>query len=444
MDFRARLLPVLGSALLLALASFAQSAWAVPSYSRQTGLSCNACHTVPPQLKPFGRYFKLHGYVMSANSFKPSTPQHTPKENIGPFAPMSAMILMSDTFTRKAQTGTQNGAVAFPDQLSLFYAGQISSNMGAFLQYTYDAQSDHFTMDNTDIRYANDASIGKTSVVWGVSLNNNPTVTDPWNSTPAWGYPFLGSPNAPGPDYGPQIMDLGGQVAGLNAYAWFNNSIYAELGLYRSAQIGGPQPLDSSASNVINGAAPYWRLAWQNDWSTPSNYTNSFEVGTFGYAQHVYPGGGAPLAGATDDYTDYALDSQYQLLAPSNSSLTARAMLVHESQSLHATDPGHPDNHLNTLQVNAQYYWHERYGPTVGYFQTKGNSNPALYSSSRTFSPDSSGFIAQWTWLPDYNVQLMAQYIHYNKFDGASSNYDGSGRSASDNDTLYLTAWILW
>jgi hypothetical protein len=27
------------------------------------------------------------------------------------------------------------------------------------------------------------------------------------------------------------------------------------------------------------------------------------------------------------------------------------------------------------------------------------------------------------------------------KFDGASSNYDGNGRNASDNNTLYLLVW---
>ncbi len=437
---RARLLSALGGTMLLALALSVQTASAVPSYSRQTGLSCNACHTVPPQLKPFGRYFKLHGYVLSQSPFSPSTPSQTPKESIGKFAPMSAMMLISDTFLNKRQPGTQNGTVAFPDQLSLFYAGRIANDMGAFLQYTYDAQSDHFTMDNTDIRYARDATLGGTSVVWGLSLNNNPTVQDPWNSTPAWGYPFLGSPNAPGPDYGPQIMDLGGAVAGLTAYGWFDNSIYAGAGVYRSAQVGGAQPLDSGSSGVISGAAPYWRLAYQKDWSNASNYTNSLEVGTFGYSENVFPNG---VSGTTDKYRDYALDAQYQLLAPSNSSMTARALFVHEKQTLDASDPTQANNHLNTFELNAQYYWHERYGPTLGYFQTQGNSNPALYSD-RTGSPDSSGWIAQWTWLPAYNVQLAAQYIHYTKFDGASSNYDGTGRSASDNDTLYLTTWILW
>ena len=37
---------------------------AVPSYARQTGLACEACHTVFPQLTPFGRVFKASGYTI--------------------------------------------------------------------------------------------------------------------------------------------------------------------------------------------------------------------------------------------------------------------------------------------------------------------------------------------------------------------------------------------
>src|SRR6266851_4401663 len=36
---------------------------AVPSYSRQTGMPCATCHFTPPELTPFGRKFKLDGYV---------------------------------------------------------------------------------------------------------------------------------------------------------------------------------------------------------------------------------------------------------------------------------------------------------------------------------------------------------------------------------------------
>ena len=41
-----------------------QRAYAVPSFGRQTGLACEACHTAFPELTPFGRRFKLNGYVL--------------------------------------------------------------------------------------------------------------------------------------------------------------------------------------------------------------------------------------------------------------------------------------------------------------------------------------------------------------------------------------------
>src|SRR5690242_16705527 len=41
----------------------APRAMAVPSYARQTGLSCNGCHYTPPELNPAGRLFKLYGYI---------------------------------------------------------------------------------------------------------------------------------------------------------------------------------------------------------------------------------------------------------------------------------------------------------------------------------------------------------------------------------------------
>ena len=36
----------------------------VPSFSRQTGLPCSACHYQFAQLTPFGRLFKLNGYTL--------------------------------------------------------------------------------------------------------------------------------------------------------------------------------------------------------------------------------------------------------------------------------------------------------------------------------------------------------------------------------------------
>jgi len=102
------------------------------------------------------------------------------------------MLETSFTNTKSPQPGTQNGNFEFPQDISLFLAGAWTSNVGSFLQVTYDAQADHFSMDNTDIRYANKTKLGGKELVYGLDLNNNPTLEDLWNTTPAWGY--RGSP----------------------------------------------------------------------------------------------------------------------------------------------------------------------------------------------------------------------------------------------------------
>jgi hypothetical protein len=44
-------------------------------------------------------------------------------------------------------------------------------------------------------------------------------------------------------------------------------------------------------------------------------------------------------------------------------------------------------------------------------------------------------------WLPLQYVRVGLQYTAYNTYSGASSNYDGFGRNASDNNSLFLYVW---
>ena len=60
-------------ALLLAML-WPLSALATPSFARQTGKPCSTCHTVIPQLTPFGREFKLSGYALSGAGEDAKTP----------------------------------------------------------------------------------------------------------------------------------------------------------------------------------------------------------------------------------------------------------------------------------------------------------------------------------------------------------------------------------
>src|ERR1700733_665835 len=189
------------SLLFISISLWSSAAQAVPSFARQTGLACSACHTVAPQLTAFGRNFKLHGYVLGPEKLSGGSRELS----IDQYPPLSAMLIVSETTSRTAQPGTQNGSGAFPHQLSIFYAGAISEHLGAMAQITYEQAADHFSIDNTDIRYARDLSWGDQTLVWGLTLNNIPTVQDVWNSTPAWGYPFISSGVAPSPTAAPLL-----------------------------------------------------------------------------------------------------------------------------------------------------------------------------------------------------------------------------------------------
>jgi hypothetical protein len=446
------------SALLLFCASTTPSV-AVPSFARQTGMACAACHTVFPELTPFGREFKLNGYVL--DNIKQVTGINTDSRQtlaLNSIPPISVMVQVSYTHTGTALPDSalpaalaKDGEVLFPDQLSLFYAGKIADELGAFVQLTYDGAADHFGIDNTDIRYAHHLSFGGAdanshNLILGITLNNNPTVQDVWNTTPAWGFPYSGSGVAPGPIASTQIDGrLGGSVAGLGAYVWLDDHFYAELSAYTAAIVGGSHPLDSTQSNVAHGLSPYWRLAYEQRWDR-----NSISVGAYGMQTRVHPGNGAALQGVTDQYKDTAADVQYQFIGE-NHLATILATYIHENQTLNASVidlfAANAVNNLKTFKLTGEYTYQRRIGGSLGYFSTTGSTDALLYApaqvtGSANNSPNSNGYIAEVNYLPWLNTKLQLQYIGYEKFNGLKTNYDGVGRSASDNNTLYALVWL--
>ena len=58
--------------------------------------------------------------------------------------------------------------------------------------------------------------------------------------------------------------------------------------------------------------------------------------------------------------------------------------------------------------------------------------------------PRGTGYIANITYWPWQNLLLAAQYTGYTHFNGASNNYDGAGRNAGANNTIYLDAKIIF
>ncbi len=392
---------------------------ALPSYARQTGMSCTACHYSFPELTSFGREFKLNGYTMTNMKTIEAKDDSakTTRLNLTSTLPLSVMLMTSLTHISKDVPSEQNNSVAFPQQFSMFYAGQIAPHLGTFIQTTYDGSA--FELDNTDIRYSNQAHIGKKNLLYGVTLNNNPTVQDLWNTTPAWRFPSASSSTALTPAKSTMIEELGMQVAGLGIYSLYNNLLFTEFSLYKSARVGAPIPSDTSM--VIKGVAPYWRLALQHNWS--GNY---FEIGTFGIASKHYLQGGI----LTDNFTDVGFDLQYEHSFPIGA-FTLHSSFINEKEKHETSSTQHTDINFNSFKIDSNIYLKNGLGATVGYFNTSGKDNP-----------DSNGCIFQLEYLPWYNTKFSLQYVAYNKFDGSKLNYDGSNRNAANNNTIYLLAWI--
>ena len=435
------------SAFLLLLLCTPRPASALPSFAAQTGQPCSSCHmgSFGPALTPMGREFKLEGY--SWDSGDSSAPK------------ISAMLLAYLTHTDKGQPGgaaphyhsNNNPSI---DQLSLFYGGKILGNLGAMAQVTYDGVERHLAWDNVDIRYARSATIGDVDAIIGASVNNNPTVQDLWNSTPAWGTPFAAPALGPAPSAAPVITgEFAQQVVGSSVYAMWDDWLYTEVGAYgnlsnRAQTALGVMP---QGENRVNGLAPYWRVAAQKEFG--SNYAS---LGTFGLSAHVFPGD--VRSAGSDRLTDLGFDATFDHQGGSGNDYSVYASFITEFQRLGASSAlgaaSNRDNRLHMANVTASYTRSDTYTFSLGYFDIWGSTDPLYYGDSFNGSPNSSGITAEAdytpfgkedsSYAPYLNLRLGLQYTNYIEFNGRHSNYDGNGRDAADNNTLALMAWLIF
>jgi len=434
--------------IALVAVSFAPRVFALPSFAQQTGQPCTICHVggFGPQLTPFGRSFKLGGYTLTAPD------AHS--------VPLAAMLVASYTHT-KADQPDNAGPHDGPNnnfslqEASLFLAGQLSDHVGAFAQTTYSDIDRLLTLDNVDIRYALPLNIAEQPVILGVSVNNNPTVQDVWNTLPAWRFPYMASELVPETASTPLIGGgLEHQAIGISAYAFYHNAWYAELGGYRSLSHGFLDAVNiEDSAGRISGIAPYWRVAYSHD-----TVGRSWSVGAVGLAAGLHPD---RVPGPTDKFRDLGLDGSLQLFGTDPHVFTFNGAYIHEhhnrAASFAAGASEHPTGTLDSTSFNASYYYNARYGLTLGRFFNHGSRDQVLFaaepgSGSRTGTPDSSGTIIQADWTPFgatdswhapwVNTRVGLQYTIYDKFNGAKRNYDGFGRNAHDNNALFLFLWF--
>ena len=463
---------------------------ALPSFARQTGQNCVACHAGGqfPELTPYGRIFKMTGYTIG-------------QRNALPISVMGVVSYAKVRDTSKSDDATvdfqKNGALLFASS-SVFLAGKVTDNIGIFVQNTYDnyaSQTEgpngelgrfrgHSQADNMDFRYADRFIDGDRDLILGLSFNNNPSVSDPWNSAAAWMQYVPGaSPTShqffdgPYPGFG-----TGGNLAGLSVYGYLNKTVYAEVGLYRTANRAlsfMSSGIPDAGTTKLSGTNPYWRLTYTHEWGA-----HNVMVGTSGMIGHVFDGG-SDISDPNNlgKFKNTGFDAQYQYILDPHM-VTAQIAYMRQTQDYSANTnaaaappyflpdgvtpvaAANPSDTINALRMKLTYIYRAKYGGSVSYFNVTGTTNTLNQSSGYdstglitstdpngtgitstrvngnvSGNPATNGITLEGFWTPVQYIRVGMQFTAYNKFNGVSSNYDGFGRNAKDNDTLRFYVW---
>ena len=447
------------------LAASAGPAEALPSYARQTGQPCATCHTAFPELTPYGRRFKIMGYTLGGGDWQ------------GP--PVAAMYMAGFTHTQSPlDPGTQPAGLRTNDnlvsqQVSGFVAGRLYGNLGSFIQLTGDPVGGTFGLDASDVRYADTLRLFGEDTIWGLDANNTPTVEDPWNTTPSWGWPQISSTIAPA--FGPPSTHIEDGyttiVGGAGAYVFWNNMLYADFTAYKGLPVPALQAFGdgNSTTDAVNNVAPYWRIALEPHWGD-----HYLMVGTFGMYGQITPG--RQYGFGTDNYLDVGFNSQYQYDGDQYS-VTVKLTDIMEWQKLNATyglgGSSNIGNALNSFKANASFVWNHTYSIGLGYFNVSGSSDcneygsaaaPCLpdglgaFANSYNASPLGDGMILDLAYIPfsygapfpysTTNVRLGIQFTEYFHLYGGTTNFDGSylgaTHNAAGNNSVFAYAWVAF
>jgi hypothetical protein len=479
----------------LTLSLAAAAAWiglsapaqAIPVFARQTGHNCQACHISYPELTAYGREFKLNGYT-----FGEAQPLPLAAAIMAEFDHVGTSTDRSTGSPTCSNAGGATSSTCDKTQLvqySVFFGGRISDNFGMFGQMSggefpvgaggptsNGGGTFTPTADNTEFRYvhriASDDSLEPDAVI-GFNMNNNPTMQDVWNAVPAWRFPWFPYLGAGfGPSAAPYIDNPSGghNKIGIGGYAWIHKSWYAELELYRAAtgivsfmNWGSGGTLDNMGTDVLKGYNPYYRLAYSHDWGY-----HSIEVGIFGMHARTYNcnpntnvdasgAGCATPGGATNSYSDIAIDGQYQYNRNEPWVFSASGSYIHESANLSAlaTSIGDTvtDHTLNELQIRGTAYYNRQFGATLGYSMLSGTTDTTLFGASTpgspgggsaTGNPGSNWWTLELNYLPMQDLRFSLLYQNFTKINGGGSNFDGAGNNASGQNRITGAIWWVF
>lgn len=121
----------------LLASAFMQEASAIPSFSRQTNMTCQSCHAQHvPILNGFGQAFKAAGYPMMGTQGKIEGDRLSIPNTLNASMRLKARYQKSNGNDIDAFPGdsTNSGQWQVPEEFSLFFGGRIAENVGFFFE----------------------------------------------------------------------------------------------------------------------------------------------------------------------------------------------------------------------------------------------------------------------------------------------------------------------
>jgi len=194
-------------------------------------------------------------------------------------------------------------------------------------------------------------------------------------------------------------------------------------------------------------------------------------IGTYGLLAKVTP---FYTSGAgTDSYAEYNVDANYSYMLDDDNMFMAMAKYTRDDMTMHAShalgNAGNTNNHLNSIMLMGMWTYRQTYNLTIGWNKMSGSRDAILYNGAGEYdpaspvnpitgsangSPNTNSFLFEADYVPFgkgtvktdpyLNMRFSLQYWAYTQFNGATSNYDGAGRSPEANNTLYFVGNLMF
>lgn len=428
---KTKILSLFGIIAAVSVCAIPFSANAVPSYARQLGKPCTACHTMWPNLNQYGRQFKVKAYTDVDPQWEMINKDNM---NMMKTFPVSARVLMypqirEDNSNPSAPAGTALGTpnkgqegTNF-DQVALFLATRFSDYAGIFTAAEADSDATTnatFVVPTLKVAFqmplgGGGGGAGESSTQGGtlglVAFKGISTSADPFNSLGGRDRDLSWQAES-----APFILDSGwtfksdnGDNVGAVVHGYFiGYRLYAAIGTMRGGTADNVATGTNQASTDPNDF--YYRIAW--DQKLPNG---AVTIGAQYYdgKQRItmIPGGLGLLPAPYDtkvkrSYIDLSLEQNFG----EDHLFEVQALFGNGKET--NVFGGDEERKFKGSYVQASYFYDRQYGVVA-------SVNGVKYQDGLITEPDgSSGVDKKEAWLvsvdylPWLNAKLALQYAN--------------------------------